>query len=115
MREAWQDMGLIMTYKDLHEGVLYWMEEDDIELMFQRSIHQKDKEVTKELKRRQEEQSQFDDNLWQQVEEGYGSLVENKDYIEAWHDKDYDQKRQTSTQAWYRNPTPTTRSRYYRK
>eukprot|EP00971_Amphidinium_carterae_P340987 6479575-Amphidinium_carterae.1 len=36
-----------------------------------------------------EEQEQLDDKLWQQVEEGYGSLVQNKKYMEAWHDKDF--------------------------
>eukprot|EP00971_Amphidinium_carterae_P199321 3955519-Amphidinium_carterae.2 len=64
------------------------MEEKDIEQMFDRSLHEKDEEVTKELKEYQNEQDKLHDQLWQHVEEEYGSLVEIKVCMEAWHDRD---------------------------
>eukprot|EP00971_Amphidinium_carterae_P161586 3203570-Amphidinium_carterae.1 len=70
-------MKMITAYRDLHDGVLYWMEEDDIELMYHCSLRQNDEEstkLTKELGGYMDEQSQLEDELWRQVEVGYGRL-----------------------------------------
>eukprot|EP00971_Amphidinium_carterae_P286729 5692705-Amphidinium_carterae.2 len=65
MKENWLEAQGITAYQDLHEGALYWMDVTDIELLFQRSLCQKDEEAKKELKDFQREMDKLDEKLWQ--------------------------------------------------
>eukprot|EP00971_Amphidinium_carterae_P258381 5128359-Amphidinium_carterae.2 len=67
----------ITVHKELHERVLYYMDESDIELLIIRA--QPEGEVdSKETY--QKDMEKFEERLWQQLEELDGKLSDNEDY-----------------------------------
>eukprot|EP00971_Amphidinium_carterae_P072278 1429652-Amphidinium_carterae.1 len=88
MKENWLEGQLITVYKDLHEVVLYWMDETHIELLHYRSQQQHDEEATRDLKVYQSDMDKLYEQLWKQLEERNGKLSENEVYIKAWDTRD---------------------------
>eukprot|EP00971_Amphidinium_carterae_P014078 277254-Amphidinium_carterae.1 len=88
MYAYFHDENLISNVQSLHEGVLYWWDEDDIKNLERRAKGDSDPEATSEYARYLEENNQLETNLRQDYESANGRLEDVEEYKQALLDKD---------------------------
>eukprot|EP00971_Amphidinium_carterae_P069216 1369580-Amphidinium_carterae.4 len=93
MNENWRDEQLLTTHEELHEGVAYHVDLSDIENLVKKA-QDLDDEAAKQLTVYQNHMNDVDEQLWRQLEERDGKIVDTNDYIVALAMKD-DEKMKT--------------------
>eukprot|EP00971_Amphidinium_carterae_P259036 5140710-Amphidinium_carterae.2 len=88
MYAYFHDEHLIRNVQSLHEGVLFWWEEDDIKDLEQRAKGDNDPEATEEYTKYLEENDQLETTLRQDHERANGKLEDVEEYKQALEDKD---------------------------
>eukprot|EP00971_Amphidinium_carterae_P322420 6408050-Amphidinium_carterae.1 len=94
MHDYFNDDNGINNALSLHEGVLYWMDLDDIKELEARARGGDDPEATQEYKRYLEENIKLDTMLRQDYEKEHGKLEDIEEYQQALADKQTDALRE---------------------
>eukprot|EP00971_Amphidinium_carterae_P239421 4753064-Amphidinium_carterae.1 len=88
MYEYFHDEHLISNVLSLHEGVLVWMELDDIKDLEERAKGDSDPEATRDYSRYLDENNNLDTKLRRDFENEHGKLEDIEEYQQAVLDKD---------------------------
>eukprot|EP00971_Amphidinium_carterae_P348050 6490294-Amphidinium_carterae.5 len=67
VNQYWLDGEGLAVHKELHEGMLYYMEEDDIEKLIKRAQRDKEEDAVQELETYQKDMEKLDERLWRQL------------------------------------------------
>eukprot|EP00971_Amphidinium_carterae_P296855 5897317-Amphidinium_carterae.1 len=91
MYDYFYDENDINSVQALHEGVLYWMNKDEIKNMetrVSRALSKDDPEAEKQYKWYLEENRKLEKNLREEYEKYHGAFEDGEDYQQALQDKD---------------------------
>eukprot|EP00971_Amphidinium_carterae_P204632 4060946-Amphidinium_carterae.1 len=88
MYEYFHDENLISNALSLHEGVLFWMELDDIKDLEERAKGDSDPEATRDYARYLDENNHLDTKLRRDYKIEHGKLEDIEEYQQAILDKD---------------------------
>eukprot|EP00971_Amphidinium_carterae_P049921 983793-Amphidinium_carterae.1 len=80
----------ITSVQTLHEGVLYWMDKDEIEKLEKRAISKTDPEAKTQYDWYIEENRKLEKNLREEYEQHNGAFEEKEEYLKALEEKDRD-------------------------
>eukprot|EP00971_Amphidinium_carterae_P198271 3934969-Amphidinium_carterae.1 len=90
MYEYFFDENEITSVQTPHEGVLYWMDKDEINDLEKHTISKTDPEAERQYNWYMEENRKPEKNLREEYEQYHGAFEDNEEYQKALEDKDRD-------------------------
>eukprot|EP00971_Amphidinium_carterae_P195188 3873348-Amphidinium_carterae.1 len=88
MYEYFYDENDITQVQSLHEGVLYWMDKDEIKNLDRRAVSKEDPEAETQYNWYLDENRKLEKNSRQEYEQYYGAFEDKEEYQQALEDKD---------------------------
>eukprot|EP00971_Amphidinium_carterae_P019484 383463-Amphidinium_carterae.5 len=88
MKLNYNDENLITVAQELHAGVLYYMDLNEIEDVMKKAREDEDQEANRMLEIYQMDMNILETKLWKQLEDRDGRIDDNEDYITAFKDRD---------------------------